>query len=210
MIPFVGNRALISLYLVEFVQFLQAILSYWIEVLFICLSVFSLHRIWCTKLQYLGLNFLSFNFSWLGTLPSFDHIHIENLSVSRVESCPVISPVKLVPVWSLVKKCMRFYPSIILQSIFSQRHLWTNTGQVECLRLFIGIQCYKFVFKTQNFIIRLFFVELNIFYVIQLLLNVAELQSLLERGVQLVNRDNVERGEQLIESNTEPLGSVDN
>ena len=81
---------------------------------------------------------------------------------------------------------------------------------MECLRLFIGIQCYKFVFKTQNFIIRLFFVELNIFYVIQLLLNVAELQSLLERGVQLVNRDNVERGEQLIESNTEPLGSVDN
>ena len=78
------------------------------------------------------------------------------------------------------------------------------------MRLFIGIQCYKFVFKTQNFIIRLFFVELNIFYVIQLLLNVAELQSLLERGVQLVNRDNVERGEQLIESNTEPLGSVDN
>ena len=81
---------------------------------------------------------------------------------------------------------------------------------MECLRLFIGIQCYKFVFKTQNFIIRLFFVELNIFYVIQLLLNLAELQSLLERGVQLVNRDNVERGEQLIESNTEPLGSVDN
>ena len=81
---------------------------------------------------------------------------------------------------------------------------------MECLRLFIGIQCYKFVFKTQNFIIRVFFVELNIFYVIQLLLNVAELQSLLERGVQLVNRDNVERGEQLIESNTEPLGSVDN
>ena len=78
------------------------------------------------------------------------------------------------------------------------------------MRLFIGIQCYKFVFKTQNFIIRLFFVELNIFYVMQLLLNVAELQSLLERGVQLVNRDNVERGEQLIESNTEPLGSVDN
>ena len=81
---------------------------------------------------------------------------------------------------------------------------------MESLRLFIGIQCYKFVFKTQNFIIRLFFVELNIFYVIQLLLNVAELQSLLERGVQLVNRDNVERGEQLIESNTESLGSVDN
>ena len=81
---------------------------------------------------------------------------------------------------------------------------------MESLRLFIGIQCYKFVFKTQNFIIRLFFVELNIFYVIQLLLNVAELQSLLERGVQLGNRDNVERGEQLIESNTESLGSVDN
>ena len=59
----------------------------------------------------------------LGTLPLFDHIHIDNLIVSRVESCPVIFLVKLVPAWSLIKKCMRFYPLIILQSLFSQRHL---------------------------------------------------------------------------------------
>ena len=62
MIPSEGNRILISLYSVDFVQFLQATLLHWIQVLFVCFSVFGLRRVWCTKLQFLGLN-LSFNFS---------------------------------------------------------------------------------------------------------------------------------------------------
>ena len=90
-----GNSVLISLCSVEFLQFLQATFLHWIHSkFFICLSVFSLRRI-CSIWDCI----FAFNFLSLRTLPlslplllclSY-HINIENLSVSCVKDCTVIS-----------------------------------------------------------------------------------------------------------------------